>query len=387
MTKNYKLNYNQYKHSIDAFTTGDFLNGSLDKPIGLITYSRLLTEDNVLYFTQNTKRTCRIPLGLQKRDDKLKFIDLMERGFTYRHSDSGVLNNFIKLTLCFLMQNYKPSEYEVYCDLDLKGFENLINFNIVSDVYKVDSIYTNLCTERHKMYLELGVPSYKEFRKMNEDKLVIFILTKIENIKRLSAISANHLRYGIAVINLENSDIENNSTVSLNNTIRPNIDETVIDEEIKIYKRMLGELNKMINKVDVTNNTSDNVLVDDNRKAEFVLGDIKLSSYEDGKKKLLYVKVPSYNTTYYSLDKYQLNLFSECLYKKLIKDVKVGVFTDIRCTSDGLIITLDSLAQPRGIAFLFVFLFPILESSNETFKVISMIPHGFIDVCEKLLDR
>ena len=387
MTKNYKLNYNQYKHSIDAFTTGDFLNGSLDKPIGLITYSRLLTEDNVLYFTQNTKRTCRIPLGLQKRDDKLKFIDLMERGFTYRHSDSGVLNNFIKLTLCFLMQNYKPSEYEVYCDLDLKGFENLINFNIVSDVYKVDSIYTNLCTERHKMYLELGVPSYKEFRKMNEDKLVIFILTKIENIKRLSAISANHLRYGIAVINLENSDIENNSTVSLNNTIRPNIDETVIDEEIKIYKRMLGELNKMINKVDVTNNTSDNVLVDDNRKAEFVLGDIKLSSYEDGKKKLLYVKVPSYNTTYYSLDKYQLNLFSECLYKKLIKSVKLGVFTDIKCTSDGLIVTLDSLAQPRGVAFLFIFLFPILESSNESFKVISTIPNKFIDICEKLLDK
>ena len=387
MTKNYKLNYNQYKHSIDAFTTGDFLNGSLDKPIGLITYSRLLTEDNVLYFTQNTKRTCRIPLGLQKRDDKLKFIDLMERGFTYRHSDSGVLNNFIKLTLCFLMQNYKPSEYEVYCDLDLKGFENLINFNIVSDVYKVDSIYTNLCTERHKMYLELGVPSYKEFRKMNEDKLAIFILTKIENIKRLSAISANHLRYGIAVINLENSDIENNSTVSLNNTIRPNIDETVIDEEIKIYKRMLGELNKMINKVDVTNNTSDNVLVDDNRKAEFVLGDIKLSSYEDGKKKLLYVKVPSYNTTYYSLDKYQLNLFSECLYKKLIKSVKLGVFTDIKCTSDGLIVTLDSLAQPRGVAFLFIFLFPILESSNESFKVISTIPNKFIDICEKLLDK
>ena len=387
MTKNYKLNYNQYKHSIDAFTTGDFLNGSLDKPIGLITYSRLLTEDNVLYFTQNTKRTCRIPLGLQKRYDKLKFIDLMERGFTYRHSDSGVLNNFIKLTLCFLMQNYKPSEYEVYCDLDLKGFENLINFNIVSDVYKVDSIYTNLCTERHKMYLELGVPSYKEFRKMNEDKLVIFILTKIENIKRLSAISANHLRYGIAVINLENSDIENNSTVSLNNTIRPNIDETVIDEEIKIYKRMLGELNKMINKVDVTNNTSDNVLVDDNRKAEFVLGDIKLSSYEDGKKKLLYVKVPSYNTTYYSLDKYQLNLFSECLYKKLIKSVKLGVFTDIKCTSDGLIVTLDSLAQPRGVAFLFIFLFPILESSNESFKVISTIPNKFIDICEKLLDK
>lgn len=387
MTKKYKLNYNQYKHLIDAFTTGDFLNESLDKPVGLITYRRLLTEDNVLYFTQNTKRTCRIPLGLQKRDDKLKFIDLMERGFTYRHSDSGVLNNFIKLTLCFLMQNYKPSEYEVYCDLDLKGFENLVNFNIVSDVYKVDSIYINLCTERHKMYLELGVPSYKEFRKMNEDKLVIFILTKIENIKRLSAISANHLRYGIAVINLENSDIENNSTVSLNNTIRPNIDETVIDEEIKIYKRMLGELNNMINKVDVTNNTSDNVLVDDNRKAEFVLGDIKLSSYEDGKKKFLHIKVPSYNTTYYSLDKYQLNLFSECLYKQLIKNVKVGVFTGIECASDGLIITLDSLAQPRGVAFLFVFLFPILESSNETFKVISTIPNRFIDVCEKLLDK
>jgi len=71
----------------------------------------------------------------------------------------------------------------------------------------------------------------------------------------------------------------------------------------------------------------------------------------------------------------------------LIKSVKLGVFTDIKCTSDGLIVTLDSLAQPRGVAFLFIFLFPILESSNESFKVISMIPNKFIDVCEKLLDK
>lgn len=387
MTKNYKLNYNQYKHLIDVFTTGDFLNESLDKPVGLITYRRLLTEDNILYFTQNTKRTCRISLGVQKVDDKLKFIDIMGRGFTYRHSDTEILDNFVKLTLCCLMQNYNPSEYEVYYDLDLNDFEGIDNFHMVSNLNDIDNIYTDICTERHRKYLECGVPNYKEFRKLNKDKLVIFILTKTCNIKRLSSISANHLRYGIAIINLENSDIENNSTVSLNNTIRPNIDETVIAKEIKIYKRMLGECNNMINKVNVTDNTSDNVLVDDNRKVEFVLGDIKVSSYEDGKKKFLHIKVPSYNTTYYSLDKYQLNLFSECLYKKLIKSVKLGVFTDIKCTSDGLIVTLDSLAQPRGVAFLFIFLFPILESSNESFKVISMIPNRFIDVCEKLLNK
>ena len=387
MSKNYKLNYNQYKHLIDVFTTGDFLTESLDKSVGLITYKRLLTENNILYFTQNTKRTCKIPLGVKKTDSSLKTIDLMERDFTYRHNDVKVLNNFVKLTVCYLLQNYNPSEYEIYCDLEIEQLKDISVFTFIPNEEVLDKVYSNLIDTKHKKFCESGSYNYKEFRKKNYDKLSIFILTSPSNIARLNAISSNHLRYGIAIINLVQNEIVNSSTLSLNNCIRPNISDLEMYDEILIYKSMLGECDNMINKVDVVDNTSANVLMDDNSKSEFVLGDIKVSSYEDGKKKFLHIKVPSYNTTYYSLDKYQLDLFSESLYKKLIKSVKVGVFTDIKCTNDGLIVTLDSLAQPRGVAFFFIFLFPILESSNESLKVISMIPNRFIDVCEKLLNK
>lgn len=53
---NNKLNYNQYKHLIDVFTTGDFSVETLGNPVGLVTYKEILTEDNILYFTQNTKK-------------------------------------------------------------------------------------------------------------------------------------------------------------------------------------------------------------------------------------------------------------------------------------------------------------------------------------------
>ena len=36
MSQNYKLNYNQYKHLIDVYNTGDFLNESLDRSFELI---------------------------------------------------------------------------------------------------------------------------------------------------------------------------------------------------------------------------------------------------------------------------------------------------------------------------------------------------------------
>lgn len=249
MTKNYKLNYNQYKHLIDACLTGDFLNESLDKPMGLVTYRKLLTEDNILYFTQNTKRTCRIPLGLQKKDSKLKFIDLLERKFDYRHSDKELLLNLAKSIICYLLQSYRPDEYEVYHDLDIVELEELDNFHKICSLSEVDSIYVPASIERHKKYMEADAFTYKEYRKNNDIKLMIFILTDKDNINRLRNIGCNHLMYGISYINLEQSEIANNSTVSLNNTIRPNIDINIMKEEIKIHKEMLGEFNNMKNEI------------------------------------------------------------------------------------------------------------------------------------------
>lgn len=241
MNKNYKLNYNQYKHLIDACLTGDFLNESLDKPMGLVTYRKLLTEDNILYFTQNTKRTCRIPLGLQKKDSKLKFIDLLERKFDYRHSDKELLLNLAKSIICYLLQSYRPDEYEVYHDLDIVELEELDNFHKICSLSEVDSIYVPASIERHKKYMEADTFTYKEYRKNNDIKLIIFILTDKDNINRLRNIGCNHLMYGISYINLEQSEIANNSTVSLNNTIRPNIDTNIMKEEIRIHKEMLKE--------------------------------------------------------------------------------------------------------------------------------------------------
>lgn len=251
MTKNYKLNYNQYKHLIDVFTTGDFLNESLNKPVGLITYKRLITEDNILYFTQNTKRTCKIPLGIKKTDNSLKTIDLMERDFTYRHNDREVLNNFVKLTVCYLLQNYNPSEYEIYCDLEIEQLKDVSVFTFIPNEKMLDDVYSNLIDTKHKTFCESGSYNYKEFRKKNSDKLSIFILTSPSNITRLNTISANHLRYGICVLNLVQNEIVNSSTLSLNNCIRPNISDLEMNDEIMIYKRMLGELNIMNNEINL----------------------------------------------------------------------------------------------------------------------------------------
>lgn len=247
MTNN-KVNYKQYKHLIDVFTTGDFLTESLDKPVGLITYRKLLTENNILYFTQNTRRTCRIPLGISKRDGNIKYIDLMENTFTYRHEDIELLINFAKLVICNLMQNYRPDEYVVYHDLNI---EELSNFHRITDVSDFDDIYTSISVDRHKKYNLSGDITYKQYRKTHKEKLVIFILTKQETINRIKAISGASMRYGIAILNLEQDDIANSSTLSLVNTIRPNISDAEMREEIEIYKRMLGEFNKMINEINL----------------------------------------------------------------------------------------------------------------------------------------
>lgn len=251
MTKNYKLNYNQYKHLIDVCLTGDFLNESLDKPMGLVTYRKLLTEDNILYFTQNTKRTCRIPLGLQKKDSKLKFIDLLERKFDYRHSDKELLLNLAKSIICYLLQSYKPDEYEIYCDLEIEQLKDVSVFTFIPNEKMLDDVYSNLIDTKHKTFCESGSYNYKEFRKKNSDKLSIFILTSPSNITRLNTISANHLRYGICVLNLVQNEIVNSSTLSLNNCIRPNISDLEMNDEIMIYKRMLGELNIMNNEINL----------------------------------------------------------------------------------------------------------------------------------------
>lgn len=245
---NNKLNYKQYKHLIDVFTTGDFLTESLDKPVGLITYRKLLTENNILYFTQNTRRTCRIPLGISKRDGTIKYIDLMENTFTYRHEDTKLLINFAKLVICNLMQNYRPDEYVVYHDLNI---EELGNFHRITDASNFDDIYTSISVDRHKKYSLSGDITYKQYRKTHKEKLIIFILTKQDNINRIKAISGASMRYGIAILNLEQDDIANSSTLSLVNTIRPNISDAEMREEIEIYKRMLGEFNKMINEINL----------------------------------------------------------------------------------------------------------------------------------------
>ena len=247
MTNN-KVNYKQYKHLIDVFTTGDFLTESLDKPVGLITYRKLLTENNILYFTQNTRRTCRIPLGISKRDGNIKYIDLMENTFTYRHEDIKLLINFAKLVICNLMQNYRPDEYVVYHDINI---EELSNFHRITDVSDFDDIYTSISVDRHKKYNLSGDITYKQYRKTHKEKLVIFILTKQENINRIKAISGASMRYGIAILNLEQDDIANSSTLSLVNTIRPNISDIEMKQEIEIYKIMLGEFNKMINEINL----------------------------------------------------------------------------------------------------------------------------------------
>lgn len=245
---NNKLKYKQYKHLIDVFTTGDFLTESLDKPVGLITYRKLLTENNILYFTQNTRRTCRIPLGISKRDGNIKYIDLMKNTFTYRHEDIGLLINFAKLVICNLMQNYRPDEYVVYHDLNI---EELGNFHRITDASNFDDIYTSISVDRHKKYSLSGDITYKQYRKTHKEKLIIFILTKQDNINRIKAISGASMRYGIAILNLEQDDIANSSTLSLVNTIRPNISDAEMREEIEIYKRMLGEFNKMINEINL----------------------------------------------------------------------------------------------------------------------------------------
>lgn len=283
---NNKLNYNQYKHLIDVFTTGDFLIESLDKPVGLITYRELLTENNILYFTQNTKRTCRVPLGISKRDGNLKQINLMDDGFTYRYGSRSVLDNFARLTFCCLLQNYNPNEYEVYYDLEVKDLNSLDNFHFISSTEMLNNVYSDLARERHKRYAETGDYSYKEYRKSHDDKLIIFILTDGENINVMRSISGAHNRYGIAILNLEQHEIANSSSISLANTIRPNIDDYEMDNEIEIHKKMLGVLNKITNEINlITGEIIDKGDLHENLVIKLPLGDEEKALYEKLKAK------------------------------------------------------------------------------------------------------
>lgn len=283
---NNKLNYNQYKHLIDVFTTGDFSVETLGNPVGLVTYKEILTEDNILYFTQNTKRTCRVPLGISKRDGDLKQINLMDDGFTYRYGSRSVLDNFARLTICCLLQNYNPNEYEVYYDLEIRDLNSLDNFHFISSTEMLNNVYSDLARERHKRYAETGDYSYKEYRKSHDDKLIIFILTNGENINVIRSISGAHNRYGIAILNLEQHEIANSSSISLANTIRPNIDDSEMDNEIKIHKKMLGVLNKMINEINlITGEIIDKGDLHENLVIKLPFGDEEKALYEKLKTK------------------------------------------------------------------------------------------------------
>lgn len=271
-----EINYNQYKHLIDVSTTGDFSVETLGNPVGLATYKEILTDDNILYFTQNTKRTCVIPLGISKRDGNLKQINLMDDGFTYRYGSKSVLDNFARLTICCLLQNYNPNEYEVYYDLEIRDLNSLGNFHFISSTNMLNNVYSRLTRERHKRYAETGDYSYKEYRKSHDDKLIIFILTNGENINIMRSISGAHNRYGIAILNLEQHEIANSSSVSLANTIRPNIDEYEMDNEIKIHKRMLGILNKMTGEINLLTGE----IIDEGDIHEQLVIEIPESNYE-----------------------------------------------------------------------------------------------------------
>lgn len=246
-----KITYNQYKHLIDVFTTGDFSTESLDNPVGLITYRNLLTEDNILYFTQNTKRTCNIPLGIKKIDKELKTIDLMSRSFKYKHSNKCILENLTKLVICNIMQNYKPSEYKVYYDLNIEGLVNLDNFTLVNEPIDIDKIYNSIVTDRHKKYFNSELYNYRNYRKSFDDRLIVFILTNPSNIKFIESICSEHLKYGIAIINLLESDVSDSSTISLMNTIRPSISKDEFRKEIETYRKMLKEYKYMINEINL----------------------------------------------------------------------------------------------------------------------------------------
>lgn len=246
-----KITYNQYKHLIDVFTTGDFLIESLDKSVGLVTYRKLITEDNILYFTQNTKRTCNVALGVNKKNKELKMIDLMNRTFCYRHNNVEVLRNLAKLIICNLMQNYKPSEYKVYYDFEIKGLEDLECFQFIPSNEELFNVYEDLSNTRSKKYFRDGSYNYRNYRKHHDDRLIVFITLNPNNIKLLNSVDDNPLNKGIAIVKLEYSEISNSSTISLDNTVRPIITECELDTEIEIYKRMLGEYNNMINQINV----------------------------------------------------------------------------------------------------------------------------------------
>lgn len=247
LTKNCKLGYKQYNHTVNVSILGDFLTKSLHNPRDLIKARRLLTDDNILYFTQNTKSACNIPLGMKEEDNKLKIIDLLEESFEFRHNDKDKLNNLSKNIIIALSQNYNPDEYEVYHDLDIQYLEDLCNFHKISNTDELDNIYKSIYKERCEKYIKVGSNNYKDYRKINDDKLVIFIISNDDNIQLLGYkyYSNDNIRYGITYISFEQSEVFDSSTLTIDNTIRPNIDENIMRDAITTYKRMLSELINM----------------------------------------------------------------------------------------------------------------------------------------------
>lgn len=258
MTKNYKLNYNQYKHLIDAFTTGDFLIESLDKPVGLITYRKLLTDDNILYFTQNTKRTCFIPVGIDTKTNQLKRVDLLSEQPSYKHWHKDTLKNFIKLCISSIMQNYRPDEYEIFYDLEIEELKDLENFHYLENPDRSEDLVSKLMLSRYKRYTVAKASSYKDYRKKNKHKLLIFILQDAFIINRLSHLYSRATDCGLAFLRVFQTVLPDEDIVNLDYMVRPNISDSEFKEEIEIYKRMLGEYNKMNNEINLLTGKSIN---------------------------------------------------------------------------------------------------------------------------------
>lgn len=229
-----KLNYKQYKHLIDVFTTGGFLIESLNKKVGLITYRNLLTHDNVLYFTQNSERTCKIPIGLDLKRGSLSYVDLTPDNLATFLTTDDTENYFKVLGLEFL-QLYNPSEYIIYHDIKVKEFEELNNFQYIGSERILERHYLELLENRRKKFECLKVKDYCECRKVSKEPLAIFILSKESIINKLEEIMGNNKRYGISRVYLNNN--ENGS-----NYLIPKVTEYELNAEINEFREMSREL-------------------------------------------------------------------------------------------------------------------------------------------------
>lgn len=253
MQKRVKIDYNQYKHLIDVCNTGDFLIESLEDQKELILGDRkinykvrdLLTKDNVLYWTQNTKRTFKVPVGFDSKNNLLLEIDLMSCDYGIKSNCEDDLKNFNNLFILNLLQSYAPSEYAVYSDCLSEDFKGLDNFYNVTDCEELDKLYSNLAQSRHKKYLESGVYNYRDYRKNNQESYCLFLLSGKEMIKRVNSICGNSHRYGIAIVSLSLHSCVDKLSISLTESIRPRLTRNEIENELKEYNKLIGDIKNM----------------------------------------------------------------------------------------------------------------------------------------------